>query len=109
MTGMKRLKPVKAMRKRCLVERLQSLRNELELRFTGQFVENAVCTLDSAKSALTAAHAEIAALRAERDAARVALINLTAESYAGEGTEAFLAAWELVGTFNDQKGLPDAV
>jgi hypothetical protein len=47
--------------------------------------------------------ARIAQLEGELAAAREALINLTAECYADDGNEAFLAAWELIGTFNDTK------
>ena len=42
-----------------LVKALGNLRREIELRWTGQFVENTLCTID-------AAAAEIAALEAER-------------------------------------------
>ena len=51
-----------------LIERLSTLRAEMELRFTGSFAENAANTLCAAISALTEADAKLA--KAREDAAR---------------------------------------
>lgn len=48
-----------------LIERLTNLRREMELRWTGQFVENAICSLDEAAATIAALQAELAEARNE--------------------------------------------
>lgn len=46
-----------------LVERLRVLRREIELRWTGEFADNAVNTLDAVDARITTLEAEVARLR----------------------------------------------
>lgn len=60
-------------------EKLHALRREWDLRWTGQFVENALCTLDQAAATITSLEAENARLREALRACRRATLHNASE------------------------------